>query len=88
MARSALLFLLTGAAAVAADSSGGAACKNIPGDPGWPSPADWTSLNQSVSGRLIATVPLASVCHNEPFDNYDATACAALQPEWDFPQTQ
>ncbi|KAL5116713.1 hypothetical protein ACEQ8H_005325 [Pleosporales sp. CAS-2024a] len=54
-------------------------CKNIPGDPGWPAAKEWQQLNTTVSGRLIATVPLASVCHTKgPFAAYDATACATL----------
>ena len=81
-----LVLDLFGAVAYALASSG--ACKHIPGDHGFPSPAQWQGLNHTVDGRLIATVPRASVCHSEPFQNFDAEACAALKPEWDFPQAQ
>jgi len=81
------LFLL-GSAAVAAGTGSTASCKNIPGDAGWPNLAAWARLNQTVGGRLIATVPEASVCHYEPYHNYNATACEALKPLWDFPQGQ
>lgn len=63
-------------------------CLNIPGDPGWPSNSLWSQLNQTVSGRLIATVPLASVCHDSPYQAFDETACAVLRSDWDLAQTQ
>lgn len=53
--------------------------RNIPGDNGWPAPAEWTSLNETVGGRLIATPPLAIVCHTEGLGLYDEVACAALK---------
>ncbi|KAK4208838.1 hypothetical protein QBC37DRAFT_64496 [Rhypophila decipiens] len=62
-------------------------CRNIPGDPDWPSPSDWSQLNETVQGRLIATVPQASVCHHGPYDAYDEEACRALKAGWDFAQT-
>lgn len=55
-------------------------CKYIPGDVGWPSQRDWQQLNQTVEGRLIATVPLGAVCHdNGEFAAYDVSECAALR---------
>ncbi|KAE8352510.1 hypothetical protein BDV28DRAFT_124558 [Aspergillus coremiiformis] len=57
-------------------------CHCLPGDRCWPSPSAWKSLNTTVGGRLIATVPIGSPCH-EP--NYDAAACAALQSSWNTP---
>ncbi|OCL04327.1 putative FAD-dependent isoamyl alcohol oxidase [Glonium stellatum] len=67
----------------AADTS----CKNLPGDYGWPTPHDWAQLNQTVGGRLIATIPQASICHPLPYYDYDATACTTLREAWDLPQT-
>ncbi|OTA81898.1 hypothetical protein M434DRAFT_203397 [Hypoxylon sp. CO27-5] len=62
-------------------------CKNIPGDSNWPTSAHWNALNETVNGRLISTVPLASVCHSEgTFALYNETACATLQTEWDWSQ--
>lgn len=63
-------------------------CKDIPGDTSWPTPGDWDKLNHTVEGRLIATIPLASVCHTAGIDNYNETACEALKAEWDFAQAQ
>ncbi|KAF7541241.1 hypothetical protein G7054_g685 [Neopestalotiopsis clavispora] len=57
-------------------------CYAMPGDAAWPSAATWSQLNATVGGRLIATVPIGSPCHDP---NYDAVACAALQDEWTLP---
>lgn len=56
-----------------------AECRNIPGDAGWPKENAWDHLNRTVSGRLISTVPVGSVCH-EP--SYDEAKCAQLTQEW------
>ncbi|KAF2850025.1 FAD-binding domain-containing protein [Plenodomus tracheiphilus IPT5] len=54
-------------------------CRNIPGDAGWPSEKEWQYLNATVEGRLVATVPLGSVCHTKgDFAAYDAATCATL----------
>ncbi|KAF7324645.1 FAD-binding domain-containing protein [Mycena kentingensis (nom. inval.)] len=37
-------------------------CRNIPGSPGYPSPAKWSAFNASISGRLVAAVPSAKWC--------------------------
>lgn len=53
----------------------------LPSDPCWPSTEEWSSLNETVSGRLIHTVPLASVCYpSEP--NYDTDACESVPSHW------
>lgn len=62
-------------------------CRHIPGDAGWPSESDWSQLNATVHGRLIATVPQASICHSAPYDSLDDAACRALRERWDFPET-
>ncbi|KAF2805464.1 isoamyl alcohol oxidase [Mytilinidion resinicola] len=59
-------------------------CRCIPQDPCWPSTADWDRLNDTLSGRLIATVPLAHVCHDP---QYNQTACDALKKGWPYIQT-
>ncbi|KAI0392954.1 hypothetical protein F5Y17DRAFT_467215 [Xylariaceae sp. FL0594] len=62
-------------------------CKNIPGDPNWPSQRVWARLNETLGGKLIATVPLASVCHSHgTFARYNESACTALQGQWDYSQ--
>ncbi|KAH8651347.1 putative FAD-dependent isoamyl alcohol oxidase [Xylariales sp. PMI_506] len=69
---------------VLADTANGAQCRYLPGDPEWPSLRDWALLNQTVDGRLISTVPQAHICHDEPFGQYNKTACDELTAEWNF----
>ena len=57
-------------------------CRVLPGDAAWPNAPQWASLNKTVSGRLIASVPESSVCHQSPFNDYNAAACAVLQSTW------
>lgn len=75
--------------AAVANAATNQTCKYIPGDEGWPSQDVWNQLNQTVGGKLIATVPQASICHIDGFGgtHYDETACKALQQTWDFGQT-
>lgn len=54
-------------------------CRNIPGDARWPRPKEWNRLNATVDGRLIATVPIAHVCHDPAFS---AEECARVQGQW------
>ncbi|KAI1282804.1 FAD binding domain protein [Xylaria sp. FL0933] len=82
MSRS-LVFLLASAAATAC----GQDCRNIPGDTNWPSQTEWASLNKTIGGNLIATVPLASVCHSEgSFARFNESACDILKGLWDYSQ--
>lgn len=60
-------------------------CRFLPGDKDWPSSQEWRKLNDTVKGRLIATIPLGSPCHDP---NYDAAKCSALQNIWDLPRVQ
>ena len=39
-----------------------ARCRNQPGSPGYPSPADWSTLNDSIDGCLVKLVPSAKAC--------------------------
>ena len=54
-------------------------CRNIPGDTRWPRPEAWKQLNATVGGRLIATTPIAKVCHDPSFS---AGACAQVEGQW------
>ncbi|KAJ7883551.1 FAD-binding domain-containing protein [Mycena olivaceomarginata] len=47
-------------------ASSKAACRNIPGSPGYPNAAAWSALNATVSGRLVTVVPSAKFCANLP----------------------
>ncbi len=60
-------------------------CKCFPGDECWPTEDDWQSFNKSVGGRLIATVPLGSPCHDP---TYDIGECQALQEQWLYSRIQ
>ncbi|KAL4864586.1 hypothetical protein BDV12DRAFT_176023 [Aspergillus spectabilis] len=71
--------LLAGSAAASAKD-----CHCLPGDKCWPSAQKWDALNSTVGGRLIATVPVGSPCHDP---TYDAAACKELQTDWNYPQT-
>ncbi|KAK8108439.1 FAD binding domain protein [Apiospora sp. TS-2023a] len=85
-------FLAAGLAALMAELAAGAAtpsstsCRVLPGDADWPTPQDWQDLNKTVGGRLIESVPRESVCHDAPYNRYDAEACAELQKTFDFPK--
>ncbi|KAF1953532.1 FAD-binding domain-containing protein [Byssothecium circinans] len=70
-------------------SPAAAGCYCFPGDACWPSTAAFSDFNHTVGGQLIATTPIASVCHDGdgPFGSYDAEKCAQLQSEWFLPQT-
>lgn len=57
-------------------------CRVLPGDTAWPNAIQCANLNKTVSGHLIASVPESSVCHNSPFNGYNAAACAVLQSTW------
>jgi hypothetical protein len=37
-------------------------CRNQPGDPGYPSAADWSALNDTIDGRLLNVIPSAKAC--------------------------
>ena len=86
---SVLLFsaLLPRSAHAAPQGSYGASnCKPMPGDPHWPSDSDWASLNKSVSGKLLAPVPPASVCFPSPGKFVlpaQSAACAEVAASWD-----
>lgn len=56
-------------------------CKTYPGDAGWPSLADWRTLNRTVGGNLFAYVPLGSVCSSTS-SQYDAAGCASVRSKW------
>lgn len=68
-------------------------CRCGPYDACWPSNSDWAALNATVGGRLIATIPMGSPCHDTtvlPFHNitngYNATACQVVRDGWRIPE--
>lgn len=70
-----------------ANSSSSGSCRCFPGDSCWPSPKEWSLLNATVGGRLVATVPIAHKCHNSVFGSYDAAACEKLRADWGLTET-
>lgn len=44
-------------------------CRNIPGDPGFPSQAEWDKFNTTIDGTLVTVVPSAKFCHELPAGN-------------------
>ncbi|EUC27932.1 hypothetical protein COCCADRAFT_30703 [Bipolaris zeicola 26-R-13] len=59
-------------------------CYRLPGDADWPATQAWSILNSTVNGKLVATVPIGSPCHDP---TYDADACSALKSQWLDPLT-
>ncbi|KAF2177963.1 putative FAD-dependent isoamyl alcohol oxidase [Zopfia rhizophila CBS 207.26] len=82
-----ILGLVSGRGVTLPRFSANTSCKSIPGDAAWPSTDVWNALNETVNGRLIATVPLPSVCHLEPFGTYNEDACTAIKTAWLDDQT-
>ena len=60
-------------------------CKCMPGDACWPSTEEWTALNSSLGGKLVATVPIGSPCHDP---TYVEAECLSLQQQWFMPEVQ
>ena len=60
-------------------------CRCFLGDDCWPSPDTWSTLNDSIHGNLVATVPLGAPCH-DPL--YNAAVCKSLQQNWLEPEQQ
>ena len=79
----AVLFVFISQAAVLETTASG--CRLLPSDAQWPSVSTWKRLNDTIQGRLVATIPLASPCHDT---NFNAGLCTDLEQEWPFAQTQ
>ena len=62
-------------------------CRCTPANSCWPSPAVWTAFNQSVGGKLLATVPIGSPCHDDSFGPFDPLQCSQLRSVWFLPET-
>ncbi|KAJ5221507.1 FAD binding domain protein [Penicillium citrinum] len=77
------VFLGLAAIAPAIGASESSSCRCLPGDDCWPSVSTWNAFNQSVGGRLVATVPLATPCH---VPSYNEEECAALKKSWELPE--
>ncbi|KAI9167534.1 FAD-linked oxidoreductase ZEB1 [Paramyrothecium foliicola] len=69
------------ALATSVASTNCSSCKCTPHDACWPSEEDFSRLNSSISGRLIRTVPPASVCYPDQ-PNHDPAACKVVLSSW------
>ncbi|KAI0097727.1 putative FAD-dependent isoamyl alcohol oxidase [Nemania sp. FL0031] len=79
--------ILFRAVALSGLALGNTMCRYIPSDPEYPGADDWSALNKTVVGRLIRTMPQASVCHTKPSAVlYNEAACADLQSIWSLAQ--
>lgn len=76
---------ITGSLAAPGPAPAPDSCRCLPGDACWPSAARWHRFNETVGGRLVASEPIGSPCHDP---TYDAEACEALREEWFNPLTQ
>lgn len=54
--------------------------QKIPGNDCWPSQADWSTFNASVSGKLLQTTPVAASCYPGPNEN--STQCGIVNEFW------
>lgn len=63
-------------------------CECFPGDECWPTAEEWSKFNATIEGRLIATMPLAAVCHDNAWGSYDNATCEMLRNGWLDPETQ
>ncbi|KAL2817770.1 hypothetical protein BJX63DRAFT_384826 [Aspergillus granulosus] len=50
-------------------------CRCRPHQSCWPSPKEWSALNRSVDGHLVAVRPIVDVCHHE----IESEACHSVQ---------
>lgn len=55
-------------------------CRCTPQQKCWPSPSEWSSLNDTIDGNLAVVRPLAAVCHAG--SEQDATACKKVTSLW------
>lgn len=62
-------------------------CGCVPGEPCWPSDATWASRNNTLGGKLVATTPPASVCHDSSFGACDTEKYDTLKSTWFDPET-
>lgn len=59
-------------------SNNSSLCRCFPGDLCWPTATEWVEFNRTLGGNLVATVPIASACHQDAFALYDAEAWIIL----------
>lgn len=80
-----LIWALLLAKLIGAQDQNNNKCHVLPGDAAWPNADAWSTLNETVNGKLVKTAPIGSPCHDP---TYDETACTALKAAWFNPLTQ
>ena len=66
---------------IAATTKSSQFCKITPFDKEWPSVEEWSSLNISIGGALLKTVPVASSCYDgNPFSS--SHPCDEVENDW------
>lgn len=56
-------------------------CRCLPSDSCWPKANEWNAFNTSLSGKLLAVRPVASVCHDPAFNE---AACQKVNASFSF----
>ncbi|KAH8115773.1 FAD-binding domain-containing protein [Phellopilus nigrolimitatus] len=69
MVRAAQFLVSVGLAFLGRTEASGSVCRNLPGDPAFPSQVQWDQLSSQVGGRLLSVVPSAQFCHELPSGN-------------------
>jgi hypothetical protein len=73
--------ILLGGSFISAITGVEGTCKAALGSATWPSIEEWSKLNLSISGALVAARPPAAACHpNQP--SYNSATCTKIQNEW------
>ncbi|KAJ5386293.1 hypothetical protein N7509_008834 [Penicillium cosmopolitanum] len=72
-------FLLLSAAAIVVPEPQHSSCRCRPHENCWPTQQQWSTLNSTIQGNLVAVRPVASVCHAM---EYDAKTCNATTELW------
>jgi hypothetical protein len=78
----ALLFFMSFPVASAPPSTN---CRRFPGDKWWPGAVNWASLNITVKGRLVKTVPIGTAAMIQSSTVLNAYR---IKGQWDMPETQ
>jgi hypothetical protein len=58
-------------------------CRSTPSDASWPAPLEWSSLNDTIGGSLIRTVPVASSCWPDSNNVFNSSiSCQEVNDNW------
>ena len=56
-------------------------CRNVPGNPGYPTNEQWATLNSTVSGRLVEVVPFVEFCNTRGGCTPEQSASSSFRAE-------